>query len=284
MGIDRRIMNKKDYEEFNGIVLSVRKHKEKDALIKIFTLEYGKKMFFIRNYNKANHPMKSALLPFSHSIYIGSIHEDGLSFIQDYKEAERFPAIQEDLYRNAYATYLANLADAAIEDGIPNPSIFQLLLSCYQSMAKELDAETITNIFEVNMLKYFGVYPELAYCRVCGSRQEPFDYSAKYSGVLCQHHFSADPNRLHIDPAAIYFCRIFLQISPDQVSSIKLKPESKQAIRDFIDFFYEEYVGIKLKSKSYIDQMYQWESSFHIPKRSSETIQKGEGEEKDDET
>ena len=281
MVTDKRIMNKKDYQEFDGIVLSIRKHKEKDALVKIFTLEYGKKMFFIRNYNKANSPMKSALLPFTHASYIGSVHEDGLSFIQDYKEVEGFPAIQKDIYRTAYATYLANLADAAIEDGIPNQHIYQLLLSSYQSIANELDAETITNIFEVKMLKYFGVYPELAYCRICGSQQEPFDYSAKNSGVLCQNHFSNDPHRLHIDPTAIYFCRMFLQITPDQVSSIKLKPASKQAIRDFIDFFYDEYVGIKLKSKSYIDQMYQWENSFSIPKRSSKVVEKKDSEEDD---
>lgn len=276
-------MNKKGYAEFSGIVLSIRKHKEKDALIKIFTLEFGKKMFFIRNYNKSNSPMKSALLPFTHASYIGSINESGLSFIQDYKEAETFSAIQKDIYRNAYATYLANLADAAIEDSIPNSHIFQLLLSCYQSISNGFDAEMITNIFEVNMLKYFGVYPELEACRICGSKQEPFDYSAKYSGVLCQNHFSEDPNRLHIAPAAIYFSRMFLKISPDQVSSIKLKPENKEAIRSFIDFFYDEYVGMKLKSKSYIDQMYQWENAFTIPVRSSKNTKEDVIEENEEE-
>lgn len=275
-------MNKKDYQEFDGIVLSIRKHKERDALVKIFTLEYGKKMFFVRNYNKANHAMKPALLPFSHAAYIGKIQSQGLSFLQDYKETENFPVIQNDLYRNAYATYLANLGDAVIEDGVANEQIYHLLLSCYQSLEKGVDAETVTNIFEINMLRYFGIYPELNSCRICGNKQEPFDYSVRYSGVLCSRHFHMDPNRLHIHPAAIHFCRIFQQISPDQVASIKLKETSKQAIRQFIDFLYDEYVGIKLKSKSYIEEMYQWESSLQIPRRKEQHQKESEPKEEQD--
>lgn len=263
-------MSKTNYQEFDGIVISVRKHKEQDALVKIFTLENGKRMFFVRNYYKSNHAMRTALLPFSHANYIGTIKEDGLCFLQDYKTAENFSTIQQDVYLNAYATYFANLADAAIEDGQVNEKLYQLLLTSYQQMNGGLDAEIIMNIYEMNLLKYFGVHPRLSRCAVCGTEQEPFDFSARFSGVLCQQHFHEDLHRLHVHPAAIYFCRMFQSIQPEQVSKISLKSETKQAIRTLIDFLYDEYVGIKLKSKSYIDQMYEWEKSIQIVKRKKE--------------
>lgn len=263
-------MNKTKYQEFNGIVLSIRKHKEQDALIKIFTLQNGKRMFFIRNYYKANHPMKTSLLPFSHAHYIGTMNEEGLCFLQDYKAVENFPHIQNDIYLNAYATYFANLADAAAEDGQVQEKLFQLLLASFQQMEKGLDAEIIMNIYEMNLLRYFGVHPRLERCVVCGNREEPFDYSARLNGVLCSRHFDEDAYRLHIHPAAIHFCRMFYQIHPEQVSNISLKEETKGAIRTLIDFFYEESVGIRLKSKSYIDQMHQWEQSLQIEKRKKE--------------
>ena len=260
-------MNKEVFQTFQGIVISIRKHKEHDALVKLFTLEFGKRMFFIRGYYKSNHPMKAALLPFSHATYIGTIKDDGLCFLTDYKEVENFRSVQQDVYANAYATYFANLSDAALEDRQINKPIFHLLLSSYQQLDKQLDSEIIMNIFEMNILTYFGAQLKLEACAICGNRVGPFDYSSRFSGVLCQRHFHEDPHRLHIHPAAIHFCNIFQKIKPEQVNTVSIKEETKQAIRVLIDFFFDEYVGIKLKSKSYIDQMYEWEKSLKIVKK-----------------
>ena len=51
------------YQQFDGIVLSIRKHREKDALVKIFTREHGKRMFFVKNIKNPNPSLKAALLP-----------------------------------------------------------------------------------------------------------------------------------------------------------------------------------------------------------------------------
>ena len=255
-------MSKEQSKAFEAIVISLRKHKEKDALVKLFTLQHGKRMFFVRNLFKPNHALKSALLPFTYSTFEGTVQSDGLSFLSDYKESRNFRRIHEDIYLNAYSTYLANLSDAAIEDRTVNHQLFTLLLDSLEAMEEGQDAEIIVNIFEMNLLHYFGVHPDLNACRVCGSQEEPFDYSARFSGVLCARHFHEDPHRLHINPAAIYFSRLFLRIKPSQVQDITIKAENKKAIRTFIDFLYDEYVGIRLKSKSYIDQMYEWEKTL----------------------
>ncbi len=44
----------------------------------------------------------------------------------------------------------------------------------------------------------------------------------------------------------------------DQLGTISLKPETKREIRTVLDLIYDESVGIKLKSKRFIDQMYNW--------------------------
>lgn len=260
-------MTKNQNQTFEAIVISIRKHKEKDALVKLFTLEHGKRMFFIRNHYKSNQALRPALLPFTYSVFEGTVQDEGLSFLKDYKESQIFRKIHEDIYLNAYATYLANLSDAAIEDRIENRELFTLLLQSFRAMDVGMDAEVIVNIFEMNALRYFGVHPQLEACRVCGSRQEPFDFSARFSGVLCSRHFHEDPHRLHINPAAIYFSRLFLAIKPEQVQDISIKEDNKKAIRQFIDFLYDEYVGIRLKSKSYIERMHEWENALNNPEK-----------------
>lgn len=257
------------YQEFEGIVLSIRKHREKDALVKIFTREHGKRMFFVKNIKNPNHSLKAALLPFTKATYLGRIKDDGLCFLQDSRETVHFSKMQMDIHLNAYATYLNNLADAAINDAIQAADLYDLLEESLVAMQNGMDPEVIVNIFEMRVLKYFGAAPQLQACVICRSQQEPFDFSVKYSGVLCQKHFAEDPRRSHAKPAAVHFARIFQLVTPKQVGNIQIKPETKKAIRAFIDELYEEYVGIRLKSKSFIDQMYAWETKVEIPRRSA---------------
>jgi DNA repair protein recO len=42
------------------------------------------------------------------------------------------------------------------------------------------------------------------------------------------------------------------------LETISLKPEIKQELRQFMDQLYEEYVGIHLKSKKFIDSLADW--------------------------
>ena len=49
-------------ERFEGIVLFKRPHREHDGLVKIFTQEFGTKMFFVRGLYRGYHRLTSACL------------------------------------------------------------------------------------------------------------------------------------------------------------------------------------------------------------------------------
>ena len=100
------------------------------------------------------------------------------------------------------------------------------------------------------MLERFGVRPEWHHCVACGETQGKFDYSSKYSGVLCEKHWHLDEQRYHADPRAIHFIRLFSQVSYEKVQNIQVKEETKKSIRETIDMLYDEYVGLHLKSKN----------------------------------
>ena len=51
----------------------------------------------------------------------------GLSFIEDYSQAESFKEITSDIFKLSYATYLAALTDAAIADGVARCAIICIL-------------------------------------------------------------------------------------------------------------------------------------------------------------
>ena len=69
-------------ERFEGIVLFKRKYREHDALVKIFTNDFGTRMFFVKRLETPNHPLASQLVPLTINDYIGTINLDGLSFLK----------------------------------------------------------------------------------------------------------------------------------------------------------------------------------------------------------
>lgn len=247
-------------EEFEGIVLSVRHHHETDHLVKLFTDRFGKLMFFSRGTAKRNSKMKTAILPFTKATYIGTINQTGLSFLNDSKDREQYQSMQTDIFLNAYATYILGLTDSALEDKVPDGTLYHKLAASLREIDEGSDPQIITNIFEVQLLPYFGVAPELRGCCVCGEIEGPFDYSVAHGGLLCQRHWDLDAYRCHASQRALYFLRLFSRVSLDYLGSINVKEETKKEIQQLIDLIYQDTVGIKLKSKSFIQKMSNWSS------------------------
>ncbi len=246
-------------EEFQGMVLFHRKHREKDLLVKIFTDRFGKLMFFVRR-PKTNPAFSLAdLEAFSLGKFIADIQPSGLSFLRSTKQVQNMTNIYGDIYKQAYATYICNLADAALEDRHSHPAVFFLLSKAIKVIDQGMDAEIISHIVEIQMLEVFGVQQNWRSCVVCGQKAGQFDYSSKFHGILCPKHWYLDEYRYHASPKAIYFIRMFSNIDICQVSAIDLGHDSRQEIREVIDKIYDENVGIHLKSKSFIDRLEDFE-------------------------
>ena len=87
---------------------------------------------------------------------------------------------------------------------------------------------------------------------------QAFDFSFKYGACLCPDHYHEDERRCHLNPNIPYLLNQFQAIDFETLETISLKPEIKQELRQFMDQLYEEYVGIHLKSKKFIDSLSDW--------------------------
>ena len=246
-------------EEFNGLVIFSKNYREKDKLVKLFTEAHGKKMFFVKNANRKNNPLTAALQPFTKAEYIGDLKSEGLSFLNSVKEIHPYEVIQKDIFISAYATYLLNLVDVAIDDNTYDPALYGFTLEGLELLNNHYDPEIITNIFEIQLLERFGVTINWHHCAICGNHEGKFDFSFAEHGVLCEKHWHVDERRSHFNPRGLHFVRLFSKISYEQINQISLQKETKDQIRFIIDEIYSEYVGIFLKSKKFIDEMKSWE-------------------------
>ena len=88
---------------------------------------------------------------------MGTINEEGFSFLDDVSEAVTYKHISEDIFLNAHASYIISLADAAIPDNQYDSSLYAFAIKCMDLLDQGFDKEIITNIFEIQVLSRFGV-------------------------------------------------------------------------------------------------------------------------------
>ena len=64
--------------------------------------------------------------------------------------------------------------------------------------------------------------------------------------------------RAHWHPNVLYLLDQFQAVRFSELETISLQAEMKAALRQAIDQLYEEYVGIHLKAKKFIDSLSDW--------------------------
>ena len=138
-----------------SLILYNRNFREDDKLVKIFTEQAGKRMFFVKH--AVNSKLSPVIQPLTIANLLMKINDEGLSYIQDYQDVQSFNRINNDLFIMAYATYVAALADASIHDNQPDAALFAFLEKTLELMNQGLDYEILTNIFEIQILSRFGV-------------------------------------------------------------------------------------------------------------------------------
>ncbi|WP_105956099.1 DNA repair protein RecO [Apilactobacillus quenuiae] len=248
-------MNAQTYMNFHGILLYRKNFKERDMLVKFMTAEAGKKMFFIRGARKRGFKMMPDILPFTYGLYSGKISRDNLSYIYSALDTDHYENISQDIYLNAYATYIMSLIDVAFPDSTPVLAWFNKLFTSLKLIDSGIDAAIITNIIEIQLLNVFGVKPELRGCAICGRNDLSMDYSEAYGGLICAKHYHLDPHRLNLSAKTVFYLRKFSVIDIQKINNINVNKYTKKSLRSVLDKLYQDTVGINLKSKHFLDQI-----------------------------
>ncbi|WP_461223756.1 DNA repair protein RecO [Lacticaseibacillus suihuaensis] len=252
----------RELAEFAGLVIARHNYRESDMLVKLMTDRFGKRMFMFNRARKPGFKMTAGILPFTQGTYVGTINQDGLSFMSTVKDARQFMTIAGDIELNAYATYVLALIDQAFEDGEPLGRWYDFAATALALIDSGLDPAVITNIAEVQLLGAFGVQPEWRGCVLDGRSDLPLDFSERYGGLLCQDHWHLDPYRFRVQPKALYLLRRFSVLDLHQLHNIAVSAATKTELRRVLDRIYADMVGVVPKAKRFLDQMPKWQDQL----------------------
>ncbi|HEX6922651.1 MAG TPA: DNA repair protein RecO [Bacillales bacterium] len=241
-------------QKSEGIVIRTMDYGETNKIVTLFTRDAGKIALFARGAKKTRSRLSSVtqLFTYGHYLYFSG---KGMGTLRQGESIDTFRGLQLDLLRTAYASYIVELLDKLLEDRAPNPFLFELLSQTLHYMDEEVDPEVMKFIFETKMFDVAGIRPQLEGCINCKRTEGPFVFSVREGGLLCANCKRIDPHYLRISETALKLLRLFMHMDLKRLGKVSLKPETKNELKTVLSAYYEEYSGLKLKSKRFLDQL-----------------------------
>lgn len=241
-------------QKCEGIVIRRTDYGENNKVITLYTREWGKIGVMARGASKPNSRFSAVTQLFYYGYFVIQ-KSSGLGSLSQGEALSSFRHIRENIESTAYASYCIELLDKATDDRKPNPYIFELLYQTLNAIDEGYDPEVIKIIFEMKMLEVLGIPPVLDRCAECGETEGAFTFSIKAGGFLCHRCSSKDSYSLPMKPHIIKLLRVFYYIDLSRLGNVSLKKETIHELNRIIDTYLEEYSGLYLKSKKFIQQM-----------------------------
>ncbi|HEY4550259.1 MAG TPA: DNA repair protein RecO [Bacillus sp. (in: firmicutes)] len=244
------------FQKCEGIVLRTTDYGETNKIVTLYTREWGKIGVMARGAKKPKSRLSAITQPFTYGFFLLQ-NGRGLGNMQQGEIITPLRAIKEDIFLTAYASYVVELTDKSTDEKKTNPFIFELLYQTLTYLNEGYDPEILKNIYEMKMLPVLGLYPILNQCAICGDKEGQFSFSIREGGIICHRCLTKDPYHLKISSATIKLLRIFYFFDLNRLGNISVKAETKAELKKVIDTYYNEYSGLYLKTKKFIEQLDQ---------------------------
>ncbi len=241
-------------QKVEGIIIRTNDYGETNKIITVFTREYGKIGLMARGAKKPSSRLASVSQIFTYGSFLIQT-SSGLGTLQQGESLSSMKHLKSDIIAMAYASYIVELTDKALEDRKANPVLFELFHQVLHLMNEGMDIEVLTMIYELKMLQVIGLYPHLSSCVSCFRTEGRFTFSIREGGFLCHLCLKKDPLSIQITPATFRLLRLFYSFDLSRLGTISVKPDTKLELKTVITRFYDEYSGLLLKSKRFLNQL-----------------------------
>ena len=238
-------------EKIEGIIVSVNDFKESSKILNIFTKEYGVIGVIAKGSKSIKSTLRSVTDRLTYGYFYMNYKEDKLSVLSSVDVINPFKNIKKDIECISYASYILDLAVQVYKQN-NSSDIYKLLIDSLIKINELYDPMVITNILELKYLDYLGVMPVLDRCSVCGSEKSIATLSSSRGGYICNNCLKND--RM-VSAKTIKLMRMFYYVDISKIEKLDISELCKNEINTFLNEYYENYTGLYLKSKNFINNI-----------------------------
>jgi DNA repair protein RecO (recombination protein O) len=171
-----------------GIVLRSHKLGESDKILRIMTLEHGKRSAVAKGLRKTTSRFGGRLEPLT-CVRLFMHRGRNMDTIKQVEIQTSFREVREDLDLFVHASAMSELIDSLTAEHEPHPELFELLLKGLELLRDyPQHAVFIRFFFEFKAMASSGFELMVARCAGCGGGLEPGEvtFSLRLGGVVCE--------------------------------------------------------------------------------------------------
>lgn len=235
-----------------GITLKVSDYRETSKIIRILTRENGLLSILIKGARKVNSKHKEIAQP----LVLGCFHLPKTEGLINVYKAERinfYKNIKCDFYKMTYSTHMIELVLQYFESEKSDSDVYDLLLRALDSIESGKDAEIISFIFELQMLKFIGVNPQLSFCVRCGKQENITTFDIDSGGLVCSDCLTSNDNVFDIN--IVKLLKLLSQVKLENIGETKVSESNRYYLRKILSEYYNKYTGMKSNSLKTLEEI-----------------------------
>lgn len=217
---------------------------EADRILTLLTPARGKVRVTAKGVRRTRSRMSGHLDLFTRSTVLLARGRQ-MDIVTQAETIDSFRAMREDLWRTAYAQYVAELLDQFAVEEAPNRPLYALAVRTFTRLALGADLDLMVRAFELSLLGLMGYRPRLFRCLECERPIEPGAnrFNAARGGVLCPDCGALDRAAGSVADATLKLLRN-LQANEDAVLALpgiapSLRREAELRLREYITLHLE---------------------------------------------
>lgn len=236
-------------KKIEGIVISETNYGENSKIINIFTKEYGIIGVMAKGVKSLKSKLRNYATPYVYGYFHVYYKENKLSILIECEIIDTLKNLKADLTLLSYMNYLVELSTQIYKQS-HQIEIYNLLISVLLKMNLNLDPLVLTNIIELKLLDYLGISLKLDGCVKCDNKNNIVTISAEEGGYLCKDCYD---NSIIYDDKVIKMLRMYYLIDINSISNLNISENVKNEINKFLNNYYEQYTGLYLNSKKFLE-------------------------------
>jgi DNA repair protein RecO (recombination protein O) len=242
----------------SAVVLKRRDMGEADRLLTVFTRDRGKLTLLAKGVRKPASRKAGHIEPFTHvDLLVAKGHNMDLVTQAETIRAHR--RLREDLWRSAWAYYVAEMVDAFTQEDDPNAPMFDLLLETLDRLDQSPQPVLAVRYAELHLMGLAGLQPQLFRCVHCDQLLKPETnyFSLERGGVLCPAHGENQVDAMALPLPVLKVLR-FMQTRPwEQVAQLQLGPQASRELEAILGRYILYHLEHSLRSTTFLEKLRQ---------------------------
>lgn len=239
----------------NGVVLKRTAVGDNDVILTVFTSELGVVKASAKGVKSYKNKFSAGTALFSYSEFILLKGKD-IYRVRSCELLESFYNLSTNIERIAFATYIADLTAYTVKETIADARLLSLLLNTFYLLANsDRNLRLVKSVYELKLLCYSGLAPQLECCVSCGDTEHVDYISPQAGGLLCGECQNTARQVYPLSEPCLIALRFIVYSEDKKAFAFQLSDAALEELEAHIEHFMREHIDRDFYSLTYLNMI-----------------------------